>query len=97
MAMVMGQSIKTGNFKMVSRFIAVQLSLALHTFLLLSLSFSPASSGFPEDKLGRNTVRIKTGIHCLSVQTCFFPCELCPAEVHLHPTRHSSLKTGTCP
>lgn len=57
------------------------------------LPFIPASSGFPEGNVGQNIVHIKNRIHCLSVQTSFFPCELCSAEVYLHPTGHSSLKT----
>lgn len=49
-------------------FIAVQLSLALSklpvaVIFSFYLSFSPASSGFPEDKLGQNYVR--NGIHGL--------------------------------
>lgn len=100
MARVMGQSIKTDAVKMVkvhchAAFVGLSYIFCCCCFLF-ALSFSPAASDFAEDKLGQNIEHTKTRT-CLSVQTCFFLCELCPTVVYLHPTRHSSLTTGAYP
>lgn len=45
----------------------------LRLYFPFSLPLSPASSGFPEDKLGQNAIHVKKRIHCLLSKPFSFP------------------------